>query len=103
MSFMNKRIQFMRPRKNGRNPSNYPTDGVGMPLRITRLFPLKLKEVTLDKLQTKDKERDVYCITEMMNLFDCFEKNDFDRTTCKQHVLALEHCVTSHKNKAKNK
>lgn len=89
----------MRPRKNGRRPSNYPIDGAGVALRITRLFPMKLKDITIDDLNQKSKDSQDTCINEMMALFDCFEKNDFDKAQCKQHVSALEHCVNSHKNK----
>lgn len=95
MSKLNKRIQFIKLRKNGREPSNFPTDGVGIPLRITRLFPMKLKEVTLDSLESNKKEKDVLCIQEMMNLFDCFEKNEFDRKACEQQAKVLEHCYSS--------
>lgn len=82
----------MRPRANGRKPSNYPLDGCGIPMRITRLFPLKLKDVTVETLEASRREDDVVCLTEMMSLFDCFEKHEFNRTPCQQHVLALEHC-----------
>lgn len=65
---------------------------------------MKLKEVSLEKLQQKDKQDDLSCMNEMMTLFDCFEKNDFSSQLCQQHVSALEQCVNSHKNnKQKNK
>lgn len=96
MSCLNKRIQFtIRLRKNGRRPSNFPLDGGGTPLRITRIFPMKLKEVSLDKLEASKKESDVVCISEMMSLFDCYEKHDFTRGPCQQYISALEHCYSS--------
>lgn len=85
----------MKLRKNGREPSNFPTDGCGIPLRITRLFPMKLKEVTLDSLESNKRETDVVCIQEMMSLFDCFEKNEFDRKACEQQAKLLEHCYST--------
>lgn len=101
---LNHRFNLLRPRANGRRPSSYPTDGVGMPLRITRLFPMKLKEVTVKTLKEEKHETDVVCITQMMSLFDCFERNEFDRTLCKQHVDDLELCYSSYlKNKNTNK
>lgn len=108
MSCLNKRIQFMRPRKNGRLPSNYPTDGCGIPLRITRLFPMKLKDVTIESLDKQKKQSDVVCLTEMMSLFDCFEKNEFNRAHCENFVTNLENCYTSYQKsrdqmKAKSK
>lgn len=99
MSAINKRIQFMRPRKNGRKPSNFPLDGCGIPLRITRLFPMKLKDVTIESLDRQKKETDVVCLTEMMSLFDCFEKNEFNRKHCENHVKSLENCFTSYRSR----
>lgn len=98
MSKLNKKIQFIRLRANGREPSKFPTDGVGIPMRITRLFPLKLKEVTLSSLESNRKESDVFCIQEMMNLFDCFEKNEFDRKACEQQAKVLENCYTTNQS-----
>lgn len=95
MSFLNKRIQFIKLRKNGRRPSNYPIDGAGIPMRITRLFPMKLKEVTIESLEDKKRESDVVCIQELMSLFDCFEKNEFDRKSCLQQAKALENCYST--------
>lgn len=95
MSKLNKRIQFIKPKKNGREPSNFPTDGVGIPMRITRLFPMKLKEVTVSSLESTRKETDLFCIQEMMNLFDCFEKNEYDRKACEQQAKILENCYTT--------
>jgi len=85
----------MRPRRNGRLPSRFPTDGVGIPLRITRLFPMKLKDVTIKSLEESKKESDLVCMTEMMSLFECLEKHDFDQKLCQQHANALEHCYSS--------
>lgn len=85
----------MRPRKNGRRPSNYPLDGCGIPLRITRLFPMKLKDVSIESLVEEKNTSDVVCLTEMMSLFDCFEKHEFNRSLCQKHVMALEHCYSS--------
>lgn len=96
----------MRPRKNARLPGNYPTEGCGIPMRITRLFPMKLKDVTVASLKDSKKESDVICIPEMMSLFDCFEKNDFNTSVCQQQAKALEHCYTTHtarKNEVKTK
>lgn len=94
MPSANKRIQFLlQTRKNGGKPSNYPTNGVGVPLRITRLFPMKLKDITIKDLEEKQtRTSDVVCLTEMMSLFDCFERNEFDRSPCQQHVQALQKC-----------
>lgn len=92
MSFINKRIQFIRPRKNGRVPGNYPQEGCGVPLRITRLFPMKLKDISVDKLKEGQMEIDNVCNQEMMALFDCFEKNDFNAVICKQQAVALAQC-----------
>lgn len=102
MSCINKRLHLKRIRANGREPSNYPTDGVGVPLRITRLFPMKLKDVTIDSLK-KDKgiKGDVVCIQEMMNLFNCFEKHDFERGPCLPSINALDNCYSSFTSKKK--
>lgn len=95
MSCINKRIPLKRRRANGREPSNYPTDGVGIPMRITRLFPMKLKDVTVESLSEKQTMKsDVVCIQEMMTLFDCFEKHDFERGPCQSSILALENCYS---------
>lgn len=99
MSFLNKRIQFMRPRANKRFPSNYPTDGCGIPLRITRYFPMKLKEVTLETLQEKKQGSEPVCMHEMMSLFECFERNDFDKKLCQQQATALENCFSANARK----
>lgn len=93
---INKRVQFMRLRKNGRAPSNYPVDGCGVPMRITRMFPMKLKDVTLDKLHEQRAVSDVACINEMMTLFDCFEKSDYNSVACQQQANLLEQCYTAH-------
>lgn len=106
MSCLNKRLQFMRPRGNGRRPSNFPLDGAGIPIRLTRLFPMKLKPVTIESLQASKTETDVVCLTEMMSLFECFEKHEFDRSPCQQHVSALDHCYSKYrieKGKKKSK
>lgn len=91
----------MRVAKNGRNPSNYPTDGVGVPLRITRMFPMKLKDVTLDKLKDKRIESEVVCINELMSLFDCFENSDYNAKICQTQANLLEQCYSSHMLKKK--
>lgn len=96
MSQLNKKIQFMKLRGNGRRPSNWPLDGAGIPLRITRLFPMKLKEVSFD---TKKQESDVVCLTEMMSLFDCFRDNDFAVTHCENQVKALKSCYSNFKGR----
>lgn len=92
---INKRIQFVyRIRKNGRRPSGWPLDGAGIPLRITRMFPLKLADKKLEHIEAADKtkERDVSCMTEMMRLFECYERNEFDRAHCKAEIDKLNNC-----------
>lgn len=86
----------MRPRKNGRRPSSYPTDGCGTPLRITRMFPMVLKDVSVDKIKEQRPESNVVCISEMMALFECFEKSDFNANTCKLQADTLEQCYNNH-------
>lgn len=85
-------------RPNGRNPSNYPCDGAGVPLRITRVKELALPHVTIDSIMDKNKslKGDLACIPEMMTLFDCFEKHDFNRAQCKQQMQNLESCYSNH-------
>lgn len=96
MSFLNKRIQFQKLRRNGRQPSNYPTDGVGIPLRITRHIDLTLPEVTPETIRDARKEKDIVCMSEMMTLFDCFQKHEFDKNQCENQAKALEHCYKSY-------
>lgn len=100
----------MRPRANGRAPSKFPTDGVGVPLRITRMFPMKLKDVTIEKLEQQKRIDDKACIPEMMTLFDCLEKSEFNRQVCQSHVESLQSCYSNflekrrvEKEKRKNK
>lgn len=95
MSFLNKRIQFQRLRKNGRKPSNYPTDSAGIPLRITQMLSFKLPEITPESIELSKREKDVVCINEMMTLFDCFQKHEFDKTFCEKQAMALENCYSN--------
>lgn len=100
MSYTGTRYGLIRKRFNGRKPSNYPCDGVGIPLRITRLFPMKLKDVTIESLkESASKKNVVTCLPEMMSLFDCLEKHDFDKKACSECVAKLEDCHTSNNNK----
>lgn len=93
---LNKKIQFIRPRRNGREPSNWPVDGCGVPLRVTRYIPMKLKEVTPAYLEKgAKKESSVFCIEEMMSVFECYEKHEFRREPCENFVQALEHCFST--------
>lgn len=56
---------------------------------------MKLKDVSVESLKEVKKLEDVVCITEMMSLFDCFEKNDFDSRPCLQLSKALEDCYSN--------
>lgn len=85
---------MVRPRAGTKNPSNFPIDGVGYPMRITRLFPMKLKDVTIDKIEEAKRQNDIACMTEVMNLIDCFEKHDFNMSFCQQQSKALESCYS---------
>lgn len=92
---LNKRLQFIKTRKNGRAPSNWPVDGCGIPLRVTRYIPMTLKEVTSKTLEKGTRETDVVCISEMMSLFECFEKHEFQRGPCENFAKSLEQCYTA--------
>ena len=69
---------------------------------------MALKDVSLDKLKEQRTESNVVCITEMMSLFDCFEKSDFNTENCQAQAATLEQCYASHmtakvKHKAEKK
>lgn len=74
---------------------NWPVDGCGIPMRITRYIPMKLKDVTDEYLERGTKESDVVCINEMMSLFECFEKHEFQREPCENFVKSLEQCYST--------
>lgn len=98
MASNSRTIQHIRPRKNGRKPSNYPVDSCGVPLRITQVFPLKLQPIKLEQLiDKKEKITDVVCVPEMMKLFDCLSKHEFDKTKCVQQTKSLEQCYVTSK------
>ena len=65
-------------------------------MRITRLFPMKLKDVTIGKLNEMKSESGNVCMDEMMSLFNCYEKNDFSSNMCQVQAQALEQCYLSH-------
>lgn len=100
MRKINKRaVFFERLTKNGRGPSNYPTDSAGIPLRITQYIPMKLREITPDYLKKKEKNQgknDVVCLPEMMTLFDCLSKNEYDKRLCIQQAKSLQNCYSAY-------
>lgn len=94
-----KRAVFLeRGMKNGRKPSRFPTDSAGQPLRITQYIPMKLKPVTVEALEEKASrvdKNDVVCLPEMMNLFDCLSKHEFDKNLCKLQATTLQTCYSN--------
>jgi len=58
---------------------------------------MKLKEVDIDNLKTSRKESTVFCIPEMMSLFECYERHDFDPQRCMKQSEVLEKCYAAHK------
>lgn len=61
---------------------------------------MALKEVTQTSLE-KGAKRDtgVFCIQEMMSVFDCYEKHEFKREPCENLVKALEQCYSINMDK----
>ena len=95
-SFINKRVQFIGRKRTGRTPSNAPLDGAGVPLRITRLFPMKLKDVTIESIEGKKQGKETACMPEMMSLFECLERNEFNDKPCLGQAKTLENCYSTH-------
>lgn len=93
MSKINTRAQYFgKLRPNGRRPSNYPADGCGIPLRITKNRDLDREPSD----QTFKKSKEVACNDELMKVLDCFGKHEYDQTICAPQITAMEQCFTSH-------
>lgn len=95
MSCINKRI-FLRERKLGRRPANFPLDSGNYPMRITRRKEIQLAHISKQSIELLKKPEDVACIAEMMTLFECFNLHDYDRNKCQQQAQNLENCYTKH-------
>ena len=65
-------------------------------MRITRLFPMKLKDVTIGKLNEMKSESGNVCMDEMMSLFNCYERNDLSSSMCQVQAQTLGQYYLSH-------
>lgn len=63
------------------------------------MLPLQLKNSVSGKSE-KDKQNP--CIQEMMSLFACLKKNDYDQTPCNQEIDILNSCHKSYKITSKH-
>lgn len=99
---LNKRILHIRRGQNGRRPSCYPLDGAGMPMRVTNYIPVKeLKDLSIESINKSKEVSDVVCLPEMMSLFDCLSKHEFDKNFCKEQSTILQNCYTNYVNRVK--
>lgn len=62
-------------------------------VEFQELLPLKLKDSVSGK---GDKDKHNACVQEMMNLFSCLKKNDFNQSPCMKEVDILTTCNKDH-------
>lgn len=76
---------FLPLKKRGWLPENR--------VEFQELLPLKLKDSVSGK---GDKDKQNACVQEMMNLFSCLKKNDFNQSPCSKEVDILTTCHRDH-------
>lgn len=97
------RAQFFGRVKTGRRPSHGMQDAGGAPLRLTRMFPMKLKDVKLNELKDLRDNKTTACLDEMISLLDCLELHEFNKDQCSTQVTSLEQCHSAHAAELKRK
>lgn len=95
MSVTNKHF-FIMPRKVGKRQYKYPLNNAMYPMQLTRMFDMKLENVTIKSIEENKKDKETSCINEMLAVFDCLNLHDFDKNMCVPQVQVMEKCYSDH-------